>query len=79
MNNVRFVPSVAKNEMNEVTRRGGCCIAILKPIELYKTTYPKQGVSITWLPVNRCYYSSERSDPRSGGASGLRGVNHARR
>jgi glycosyltransferase involved in cell wall biosynthesis len=42
LNNVRFVPSVAKNEMNEVLAAADACIAILKPIELYKTTYPNK-------------------------------------
>ncbi len=42
LNNVRFVPSVAKNEMNGVLAAADACIAILKPIELYKTTYPNK-------------------------------------
>jgi len=42
LNNVRFVPSVAKNEMNRVLSAADACIAILKPIELYKTTYPNK-------------------------------------
>ena len=42
LQNVVFVPAVPKNEMNEVLAASDCCIAILKPLELYKTTYPNK-------------------------------------
>ncbi len=42
LNNVLFIPSVPKNEMNEVLAAADACIAILKPIEMYKTTYPNK-------------------------------------
>ena len=42
LNNVIFIPPVPKNEMDEALAAANCCIAILKPIELYKTTYPNK-------------------------------------
>jgi glycosyltransferase involved in cell wall biosynthesis len=42
LTNVRFVPSVPKNEMAEVLTAADVCLAILKPIEMYKTTYPNK-------------------------------------
>ncbi|MDH7504522.1 MAG: glycosyltransferase family 4 protein, partial [Verrucomicrobiota bacterium] len=42
LKNVRFVPSVPKNEIAEVLAAADACIAILKPLELYKTTYPNK-------------------------------------
>lgn len=42
LNNVLFLPSVPKNEMNSVLAAANACIAILKPIEMYKTTYPNK-------------------------------------
>jgi glycosyltransferase involved in cell wall biosynthesis len=42
LNNVRFIGPVAKNEMKEMFAMADVCIAILKPIELYKTTYPNK-------------------------------------
>lgn len=40
--NVVFAPPVAKNEMTEVLAASNTCIAILKPLEMYKTTYPNK-------------------------------------
>jgi glycosyltransferase involved in cell wall biosynthesis len=40
--NVTFWPAVAKNEMREVLAASDACIAILKPLDLYKTTYPNK-------------------------------------
>jgi glycosyltransferase involved in cell wall biosynthesis len=40
--NVLFAPPVAKNEMGEVLAASNACIAILKPLEMYKTTYPNK-------------------------------------
>lgn len=40
--NLRFLPPVAKNGMRQVMAAADACIAILKPIELYKTTYPNK-------------------------------------
>lgn len=42
LENIRFCPPVAKNEMTGVLAAANACIAILKPIELYKTTYPNK-------------------------------------
>jgi glycosyltransferase involved in cell wall biosynthesis len=42
LNNVLFLPAVAKNEMEEVVAAADVCVAILKPLELYKTTYPNK-------------------------------------
>jgi glycosyltransferase involved in cell wall biosynthesis len=40
--NVRFLSPVPKNEMPEALAAAGACIAILKPVELYKTVYPNK-------------------------------------
>ncbi len=42
LENVLFLPPVVKNEMSGVLAGADACIAILKPIELYKTTYPNK-------------------------------------
>ena len=42
LTNVIFMPSVPKNEMNKVLAAADACVAILKPIEMYKTTYPNK-------------------------------------
>lgn len=42
LDNVLFVPSVPKSEMYAVLAAADACIAILKPIEMYKTTYPNK-------------------------------------
>ncbi len=42
LENVRFVSSVPKNEIAEVLAAADACIAILKPLEMYKTTYPNK-------------------------------------
>ena len=40
--NVVFLPAVPKNDMAQVLAAADACIAILKPLELYKTTYPNK-------------------------------------
>lgn len=40
--NVLFLPPVAKQAMQATLAAADACIAILKPIELYKTTYPNK-------------------------------------
>jgi glycosyltransferase involved in cell wall biosynthesis len=40
--NVVFVPPVPKDEMKDVLAAADACLAILKPVELYKTTYPNK-------------------------------------
>ena len=40
--NVMFIPSVPKASMGGVLAAADACIAILKPIEEYKTTYPNK-------------------------------------
>lgn len=42
LSNVQFLSPVPKTEMAEVIAGADACIAILKPIELYKTTYPNK-------------------------------------
>jgi glycosyltransferase involved in cell wall biosynthesis len=42
LSQVRFLPPVAKREMAEVLAAADACIAILKPLEAYKTTYPNK-------------------------------------
>jgi len=40
--NLTFMPPVAKNGMREVMAAADACLAILMPLELYKTTYPNK-------------------------------------
>jgi glycosyltransferase involved in cell wall biosynthesis len=42
LNNVTFIPSVPKSEMPDALAASDVCIAILKPLEEYKTTYPNK-------------------------------------
>jgi len=42
LTNVLFVPSVPKENMKEILAAADCCVAILKPIDQYKTTYPNK-------------------------------------
>lgn len=42
LSNIIFLPSVPKMEMNSVLAAADACIAILKPIDMYKTTYPNK-------------------------------------
>ena len=42
LENLIFLPPVPKNGMFKVFAAADACIAILKPIELYKTTYPNK-------------------------------------
>ncbi len=42
LTNTLFCPPVAKENMAEVMAAADACIAILKPLELYKTTYPNK-------------------------------------
>ena len=42
LKNVLFLPSVPKTEMAEALAGAQACLAILKPIEAYKTTYPNK-------------------------------------
>jgi len=40
--NVHFLPALPKAEMREALAASDVCIAILKPIEMYKTVYPNK-------------------------------------
>ena len=40
--NLVFVPPVPKEGMREVLAAADACVAILKPLEMYKTTYPNK-------------------------------------
>jgi glycosyltransferase involved in cell wall biosynthesis len=42
LSNVTFLPSVPKTEMASALAGANTCIAILKPLEEYKTTYPNK-------------------------------------
>ncbi len=42
LSNVTFLPPVPKNEMAAALASADACIAILKPLEEYKTTYPNK-------------------------------------
>lgn len=42
LHNIVFVPPVPKNRMNDVMSAADACIAILKPLDMYKTTYPNK-------------------------------------
>lgn len=42
LNNVRFMPPVPKLEVHRILAASDACIAILKPLEWYKTTYPNK-------------------------------------
>jgi glycosyltransferase involved in cell wall biosynthesis len=42
LQNVTFLPSVSKSEMADVLAGADACIAILKPLEEYKRTYPNK-------------------------------------
>ncbi|HAF61829.1 MAG TPA: glycosyltransferase WbuB [Anaerolineaceae bacterium] len=42
LENISFLPPVEKKEMGLALSAADCCIAILKPIEMYKTTYPNK-------------------------------------
>jgi glycosyltransferase involved in cell wall biosynthesis len=42
LENVTFLPPVNKLEMREVLAASDACLAILKPIELFRTTYPNK-------------------------------------
>lgn len=42
LDNVLFLPPVAKDQMGKVLSAASACIAILKPLEMYKTTYPNK-------------------------------------
>jgi len=42
LSNVHFLPPLPKNEMPQALAAAGACIAILKPVEMYKTVYPNK-------------------------------------
>jgi len=42
LTNVHFLPPVSKTEIPAALAAANACLAILKPIELYKTTYPNK-------------------------------------
>lgn len=42
LSNIIFMPPVAKKEMSEILSVADACLAILKPLEWYKTTYPNK-------------------------------------
>jgi glycosyltransferase involved in cell wall biosynthesis len=42
LDNVRFVPPIEKSGMRQALAAADACLAILKPIEAYRTTYPNK-------------------------------------
>jgi len=42
LNNVLFIPPVPKQEMAQALAAADACLAILKPVEMYKTVYPNK-------------------------------------
>ena len=42
VDNINFIPSVPKDEITTALAAADACIAILKPIEAYKTTFPNK-------------------------------------
>ena len=42
LQNITFLPPIDKKEIGHVMSAANCCVAILKPIEMYKTTYPNK-------------------------------------
>jgi glycosyltransferase involved in cell wall biosynthesis len=42
LDNLIFLPPVPKDEMDEALAAANACIAILKPVEMYKTVYPNK-------------------------------------
>jgi glycosyltransferase involved in cell wall biosynthesis len=42
LDNLHFLPAVPKDEMAEVLAAADVCVAILKPLLLYKTVYPNK-------------------------------------
>lgn len=42
LSNITWLPPVPKNQMADVLAAADACVAILKPIEMYKTTYPNK-------------------------------------
>jgi glycosyltransferase involved in cell wall biosynthesis len=40
--NLFFLPAVPKEEMDQALAAADACIAILKPLDVYKTTYPNK-------------------------------------
>ena len=40
--NVRFLPPVPKTQMGEALAAADACIAILKPVAMYRTVYPNK-------------------------------------
>ncbi len=42
LTNLTFIDPVSKNQMADILAAADACIAILKPLELYKTTYPNK-------------------------------------
>jgi glycosyltransferase involved in cell wall biosynthesis len=42
LDNILFIPPVPKTEMAQTLAAANACVAILKPLELYKTTYPNK-------------------------------------
>ena len=42
LSNVHFLPPISKTTMPDALAAANACLAILKPVELYKTTYPNK-------------------------------------
>lgn len=42
LNNITFLPSIPKQQIPEALAAADACLAILKPLDMYKTTYPNK-------------------------------------
>lgn len=42
LTNILFIPPIPKSQMKEALAAADVCLAILKPVEMYKTTYPNK-------------------------------------
>jgi len=42
LQNITFLPAVPKADMKEILSASDACVAILKPLEMYRTTYPNK-------------------------------------
>ena len=52
LENVSFLPPVPKGEMSSALAAADVCVAILKPIEMYKTVYPNKVFD--YMAAGRC-------------------------
>ena len=77
LTNVLFLPPIPKMEMPAALAGADACLAILKPIEEYKTTYPNKVFD--YMAAGRPDRTRHRRGyPRGGRAGRLRGFRPTR-